>query len=116
MKPHGSESRPVKVALPLLLMALLGSSDAPAQAGSVDRGRVLARRLCAGCHAIGATGTSRHRDAPAFRAIAQRQPIDLLEENFTLGIVTAHSDMPHFRLSERDIADLLALIASYRKE
>ena len=44
------------------------------------RGEALVGENCGRCHAIGRTGTSPHRQAPAFRTLGQRYPIETLEE------------------------------------
>ena len=38
----------------------------------IEAGALLAAKLCARCHAIGATGTSPDKDAPPLQTLAQK--------------------------------------------
>lgn len=81
--------------------------------GDAAAGRDLAEGLCAGCHAVGDAGESPVADAPAFRALARKWPIEYLAESLAEGIVTSHRDdvlMPEFVLSPEQIDDLLAYL------
>ena len=98
----------------LLLSALgllLAGQPAFSQAISVDRGRALAQKHCARCHAIGGKGASPMGLAPPFRTLSQRYPIDTLAEALAEGIVTGHPAMPQFVFDPRDIDALLNYIA-----
>jgi hypothetical protein len=59
---------------------LLGCSVWDGMAGEPDsltkRGRILAKEMCAGCHAIGNSGQSPHVGVPAFRALDRRADFD----------------------------------------
>ena len=82
------------------------------QAGdaAAEQGRALAEKKCARCHAIGRTGDSAHEDAPPFRTIGGKYPVENLEEAFAEGIVVGHHDMPQFELAPDRISALLAHI------
>ena len=75
-------------------------------------GRQLVELNCSPCHAIGATGDSPHPDAPPFRTLGKRYPIDALEEAFVEGIETGHPDMPSFVATPDQIADIIDYIQS----
>lgn len=94
------------------LCAPVAVSSALGADGDSDRGKELAERLCAECHAIGAYGESTHRDAMPLRDLAAKWPVEYLEEAFAEGIVVGHPDMPEFALHPDHIADLLAYIDS----
>lgn len=96
----------------ILTAAALLSAAGAAEAASVARGRQIAQRNCAMCHAIGATGQSRHREAPAFRTLSQRYPIEMLAESLAEGMLTGHPEMPEFRFEPPEIQDLIAYIKS----
>jgi mono/diheme cytochrome c family protein len=55
----------------VLVCAALWAASARATP-AVDAGQRFARRACAGCHAIGPTGVSRHPQAPPFRKLSGR--------------------------------------------
>lgn len=98
------------------LAAGLGISlllSATALAGDLaDAGRRLAETNCARCHAIGDTGASPHAEAPPFRALATRYPVDSLAEAFAEGLSVGHDDMPEFTLSVEQSEALLAFLVS----
>jgi mono/diheme cytochrome c family protein len=91
---------------------------APAQdRRQITEGRALARDNCARCHAIGKTGRSHVRTAPAFRDLNKRYNVDDLEEAFVEGIAVRHGEieMPEFTFSPERTAALLAYIKSLKK-
>jgi hypothetical protein len=65
-----------------------------------------------GCHAIGVDGESPHPQAPPFRKLSERFPVDALEETFVNSIDTGHSGMPVFDASRQQIDDIVAYIGS----
>lgn len=90
---------------------VLGKSPA----AQVQRGQALAQTLCASCHAVGRTGQSPLRNAPAFRTLHLRYPVENLAESLAEGITTAHPGMPQFRFEEDQIGDLLAYLKSLER-
>ena len=97
------------------ILALFGSSlislEARALTALQERGRVLARGLCGGCHATGKTGESPHIAAPPFRLLDRQLDLDKFPQRLREGLLGTHRDMPMFRFS-RDDAD--ALVAYLR--
>jgi mono/diheme cytochrome c family protein len=87
------------------------SETSPAS-GSAEEGRRIAEINCATCHAIGATGESRHPMAPPFRTLSQNYPLNSLEEAFAEGILVGHPDMPEFHLEPAQLDHLLAYLNS----
>jgi mono/diheme cytochrome c family protein len=104
-----------KLKIAAAILALLGSSlislEAQALTALQERGRVLARGLCGGCHAIGKTGESPHIAAPPFRLLDRQLDLDKFPQRLRGGLLGTHRDMPMFRFS-RDDAD--ALVAYLR--
>ncbi|SCX92862.1 c-type cytochrome [Microvirga guangxiensis] len=90
----------------------LGSSAAIAQSGRVQRGLTFAQTNCSQCHAIGRFGDSPIPEAPPFRTLSSRYPIEDLAEAFAEGITTGHPSMPQFELDPAQINDLLAYLNS----
>ncbi len=78
----------------------------------VAQGKALIELNCASCHAITKTDKSQHPDAPAFRILSQRYPIDALAEAFAEGIYAGHPDMPEFQATPAQIDAILAYIDS----
>lgn len=89
--------------------------ESPRPAGSISAGLRMSELVCAQCHAIGQSGESPVAEAPAFRRLAERYPVTLLEEAFAEGLLTGHPAMPEFRFSESEIEDLLAYIQSIQE-
>ena len=108
--------RPFLRPLAGLAMLVVATSAAFGQSGAADRGRGLAERLCARCHAIGPSGESPHEQAPPFRELAARYDVWQLEEAFAEGIVVGHPDMPAYELAPAEIGDLLTYLDSLNPE
>ena len=49
-------------------------------AEDLKHGEALLNRHCGACHAVGRTGESAQKDAPALRVLGQRYPVESLEE------------------------------------
>ncbi|WP_300393655.1 cytochrome c [Henriciella sp.] len=86
------------------------------ETGLVAQGRQIAEKNCAECHALDATSDSTHEQAPPFRTLSQRYPIDSLQEALAEGIVVGHEDMPEFSFDPDDIDALIAFIESIQTE
>lgn len=84
----------------------------PVVMGSADRGAILVRQNCAGCHAVERSGDSPMPAAPPFRSMGVMYPVRDLQEAFAEGLVTAHPAMPAFELQPTQIADLIAYLES----
>ena len=104
------------IALLLLICSCLLLAAAPVTANAseslLERGRAIAEKNCARCHAVGATGESPLKPAPPFRDLPQRYPVENLAEALAEGIVTGHSAMPEFTFTPDEIDALLTYIAS----
>ncbi len=74
------------------------------------RGRQFAVQACAGCHATESVGLSPMTEAPPFREIVRRYPLDQLEEAFAEGLVTSHPAMPALVFRASEIDDLIAYL------
>ena len=104
-----------KVMPPLIagLVAVSALAAAAQDASELDqRGRTLVERHCSRCHAIDMTGSSPHPEAPPFRTLGTRYPIDSLAEALAEGLVTGHPDMPEFMFEVRDVGAILAYLQS----
>ena len=106
-----SPARRARVVLLGLAAAALATGTAAADP-LVDRGKALVEANCAGCHAVAETGESPHPDAPPFRTLWRRYPLETLAEAFAEGIYAGHPDMPEFIASPDQIAAIIAYIGS----
>src|SRR5262245_9482971 len=101
--------RAVRVGLAASLIVLVASAMAlhAAEKGLADKGEVLVKENCSRCHAIGKDGDSPHKEAPPFRTLSSRYPIEDLSESLAEGIVSGHPDMPIFVFSPHDVEAII---------
>jgi len=99
----------------LLAAACLLTAAWPALTEDLKHGEQLLQRSCGACHAIGKTGDSPHNDAPPLRTLAQRYPIESLEESLGEGIMSGHPDMPEFSFDADDVGAILAYLKSIQQ-
>lgn len=81
-----------------------------------DRGKALVSHNCGRCHAVESSGESPHSEAPPFRDLLQRYPIDALEESFMDEIYSQHPDMPVFKVTPDQLDAILYFIAVIQKD
>ncbi len=93
-----------------LFMAFASLSPAHALDPEEQRGFNFARTNCSKCHAIGKVGNSPLSEAPPFRTLHERYPVEDLAESFAEGIRTGHPSMPEWRLDGAQIDDLIAYL------
>jgi cytochrome c len=98
--------------LSLMACAALGwaSEGLGQDLGDPRRGRLIAERDCAACHAPGRAGPSRVAAAPAFRELHKRYDVEDLAEALAEGIVTGHPAMPSKPYPPDDVRDLIAYL------
>ncbi|MCL4764793.1 MAG: cytochrome c [Hyphomicrobiaceae bacterium] len=99
-------------ALVVLVLGGWAMSGAAAAQSPEARGRVIAEKHCARCHAIGREGASPEPLAVPFRELPKRYPVEQLAEALAEGIVTGHPAMPEFTFEPPQIEALLAYLAS----
>ena len=91
----------------------------PAEAAEkslIDKGEALVSKNCSPCHAIGKEGDSPHKEAPPFRTLSAKYPIDDLAESLAEGIVSGHPDMPIFVFSPHDIEAIIEYLQSVQAQ
>jgi cytochrome c len=82
----------------------------------VDKGEVLVRDNCSRCHAVGKEGNSPHPEAPPFRTLSSKYPIEDLAESLAEGIVSGHPDMPIFVFSPHDVEAIIEYLQSIQAQ
>ena len=104
----------MKPSLPLLLIFALSLTSPAFAKGDKARGIKIAQRNCATCHALGRTGDSPNPKSPPFRTLAQRYPLNELEESMGEGIMVGHEgpEMPIFEFRPDQIEDFIAYLGS----
>ena len=107
--------RQLASAAPLATVLALACAHAAAQTpASVARGKEIAGRVCAGCHAIdnGQGAKVQGTDVPSFRAIAGRSA--RTPESLQAFIMTPRHPMPAIPLELSEIRDVVAYIESLK--
>jgi cytochrome c len=101
----------------IVLAAALGLATPMSQAAAQDlkRGEALLAKDCGSCHAVGKAGESRRPEAPAFRVLGKRYPIESLEEALGEGIMSGHPDMPEFSFDADDVGAIIAYLKSIQQ-
>jgi cytochrome c len=118
----GKDMRNLRNYFPMFVMGLgarAGSScgsAARADDGDAAKGLTILQEHCARCHALGMTGNSPHRQAPPFRDVVERYPVEDLEESLAEGIVSGHPDMPEFTFEPKKINSILAYLNSLKAQ
>ena len=102
---------------PLLLILISARAALPQDKQALERrGEGLLTTNCSRCHAVGRTGVSTHPEAPPFRTLGQRYPIDVLAEALAEGLSSGHPDMPEFRFEVDDVDAILAYLNSIQEK
>jgi mono/diheme cytochrome c family protein len=83
--------------------------------GDLKLGEELLQKNCARCHAIGRSGVSPQKDAPPFRVLGQRYPVESLEEALGEGILSGHPDMPEFQFDADQVGAIIAYLKSIQQ-
>ena len=100
----------------ILAVAAVLAPNAPAVAADdLKLGETLLTRSCGSCHAVGRTGASADKAAPAFRTLGKRYPIEALEEALGEGIMSGHPDMPEFKFDADQVGAIIAYLKSIQQ-
>jgi cytochrome c len=107
----------MKLLILALSMVIPAATFIPAAADAEDadllqQGQALVTKECSRCHGIGRSDTSRHPQAPPFRTLSKRYPIESLEEALGEGIISGHPDMPEFQFDADDVGAIIAYLKS----
>ena len=86
-----------------------------AAADDLKRGEALLARHCGSCHSVGRTGDSPQKDAPAFRTLGTRYPVESLEEALGEGMMAGHPEMAEFKYDADDVGAIIAYLKSIQK-
>ncbi len=100
--------------LAVVIMGAVPSLSAQESRTLVKRGEVLLSRNCARCHATGTGGASPH-EAPPFRTLSRRYPVEGLAEALAEGLFVGHPDMPQFAFEARDVGAIIAYLKSIQE-
>ena len=106
-----------RLLFPLVLVLISAGAALPQDQRALEsRGERLLTTNCSRCHAVGRTGDSTHPEAPPFRTLGQRYPIDVLAEALAEGLSSGHPDMPEFRFEVDDVHAILAYLNSIQQK
>jgi len=97
-------------ALAASLLCWSAASHAATASQLKGKGKALLQENCGRCHAIGAAGRSRLKDAPPMRSIYARFAPRELQAELREGMVSRHRDMPQIDFSDEDVDAILAYL------
>ena len=101
--------------LAVVIMGAVPPLSAQESSAPVKRGEALLSRNCARCHATGTAGLSPHPEAPPFRTLSRRYPVEGLAEALAEGLFVGHPDMPQFAFEARDVGAIIAYLKSIQE-
>lgn len=99
----------------VMLFGLASPAARAADKGLEDKGEALVKENCSGCHAIGKEGESPHKQAPPFRTLSSKYPVEDLAESLAEGIVSGHPDMPIFVFNAHDVEAIIQYLESIQE-
>jgi cytochrome c len=103
--------------LSMVLLAVGLSSPAMAvEKDLTDKGRALVKKDCSRCHATGTEGFSPNPEAPPFRTLSSKYPVEDLAESLAEGIVSGHPEMPIFVFSPHDVDAIIDYLQSIQEK
>ncbi len=102
-------------AITVATFAVVIPTTAEDAAAVQTRGEALLAKNCARCHSVGRTGTSPHADAPPFRTLSRKYPIESLAESLAEGLFTGHPDMPEFTFEADEVGAIIAFLESIQE-
>lgn len=97
-----------------MLIVLAGNASANTDEQEAAKGLAILQKNCARCHALGLTEKSPHPQAPPFRDVVNRYPVEDLEESLAEGIMSGHPDMPEFTFDPDQIGSIIAYLNSLK--
>jgi mono/diheme cytochrome c family protein len=115
-RQHEPRWRLAPLSVAILLAGVWALPASAAEKGMTDKGRALVEEHCARCHAIGVEGDSPHPDAPPFRTLSSKYPVEDLAESLAEGIVSGHPDMPIFVFSPTDVQAIIDYLQSIQDQ
>lgn len=87
----------------LAMLSLAGSTSGHALDAEQQHGEALLQKMCARCHAVGATGASPNTLAPPFRKLGEDKLYDPdFVQRLQDGYSSIHRFMPTFRFTRDD--------------
>lgn len=95
----------------LTISVALRAETAPDQPVIPD-GRVLLTDKCGRCHAVDATSPSPFKDAPPFRDVLKKFPVEELRMRLSEGVVSHFKDMPQVDFSDEEVTGIIDYLST----
>jgi cytochrome c len=103
------------VIVAIVAAALASTAHAQKSTSPELRGMALLTKNCARCHAVGRAGRSPHPEAPPFRTLSRKYPVDGLAEALAEGLSVGHPDMPEFVFEVDQVSAILSYLRSIQE-
>ena len=108
--------RHVAKTVPLAFLMIAAGPAIAQEIGPPERrGAALVAERCAMCHAVGQHDESLEPQAPAFRTIGRRVPLDRLETQLAAGLLGGHPVMPKFTFEPREVSAIMRYLRSIQE-
>jgi hypothetical protein len=88
----------------------------PPRRPSSTRAKCWSRRTARAATRPARRGDSPHKEAPPFRTLSAKYPIEDLAESLAEGIVSGHPDMPIFVFSPHDVEAIIEYLQSVQAQ
>lgn len=88
------------------------AAAAPPAPSLSDQGRAFVTARCSTCHAVERSGDSPVAEAPPFRTLSARYPLENLAEGLAEGLYVGHPVMPEFELTPEEVDAVIAWIGA----
>lgn len=86
--------------------------EQPSGLSLTEQGRAYVMARCSTCHAVERVGDSPVAEAPPFRTLGARYPLENLAEGLAEGLYVGHPVMPEFELTPAEVDAFIAWIGS----
>jgi mono/diheme cytochrome c family protein len=98
-----------------VVVSLTGSASDALDAGR-QHGQDLLQKMCARCHAVGTSGASPDRQAPAFRTLGENKLYDNdFAQRLQDGYSSIHRFMPTFRFGRDDAEAVVSYLKAIQE-
>jgi len=108
-------ARTAAFASAILAAAATAACASPPPGPSAERGRALAQKVCAACHALEPGQASPRPPAPPFPTFAGRFTELTLHRRLTEIAETGHTEMPALAVHSDEVDDLVSYLNSQAK-
>ena len=79
---------------------------------AIPDGKVLLTEKCGRCHAVDATSASPRAEAPPFRDVFKKFPVEELRMRLSEGVVSHFKDMPQVDFTDEQVTGIIDYLST----